>query len=249
MTTQAVFARALLDADGPVPEGLTDPAGRPAGKRFDVYRNTVVSTLSAALAEGFPAIRSLLGEEYFTALSGLYVRADLPSDPRLMLYGAGFAAFLNSFPPLANLPYLGDVARLELAIRESYHAADHVPFDPAKFAALDETALSALRLDLAPSVRLLRSEFPVTQIRARALSPDAPKPVGGAEEILVARIGFDPAPRRLPAGALTFLEALRAGDPLADAADLATGKSPDFDLTETLSLALTCQILLERPDP
>jgi hypothetical protein len=41
MTGQTGFATALLDPARPAPEGLVNPFGGPAGKRFDVYRNNV----------------------------------------------------------------------------------------------------------------------------------------------------------------------------------------------------------------
>ena len=41
-----------------------------------------------------------------------------------MLYGDGFPAFVASFPPAGAIPFLADVARLENAWVEAYHAAE-----------------------------------------------------------------------------------------------------------------------------
>lgn len=247
MTDQSQFVAAVLDAALPTPDGLLDPAGRPAGKRFDVYRNNVVSSLIGALRDGFPAIYSLLGDAYFNALAGLFVRAHPPQDPRLMQYGADFPAFLTGFAPLAHLPYLADVARLELAMRSSYHAADHRAFGPAELAALPPDHVGELTLALAPSAVILRSAHPIVGIRAKALGGTLT--TKSAQDVLIARRDFDPEPHVLPAGAYGFLHALQSGNTLAEAAALATDDTPEFDLSTTLSLALGLLILTERPLP
>ena len=247
MTDQSQFVAAVLDPAQPEPDGLRDPAGRPAGKRFDVYRNNVVSSLIGALRDGFPAIHSLLGAEYFTAIAGLFVRAHPPQDPRLMHYGTEFPEFLVDFAPLAHLPYLTDVARLELAMRASYHAADHRAFGPADLAALPPDLVGDATLALAPSTVMLRSAFPIVGIRAKALGGHQSAPT--AQDVLVARLEYDPEPHVLPAGAFAFLTALHDGQTLGAAATQANDSAPDFDLSATLSLALGLRILTERPLP
>ena len=74
--TQADFTTALLDPDKPRPQGLVDPSGRPAGKRFDVYRNNVVSSLIGAMETAFPTIRRLVGDTFFGAMAGVYSRLE-----------------------------------------------------------------------------------------------------------------------------------------------------------------------------
>lgn len=243
--SQAQFVTAILDPNAPVPEGLHDPEGRAAGKRFDVYRNNVVVSLIGALRDGFPAIASLLGAEYFDAAAGLFARATPPSDPRLTLYGVEFPEFLDGFEPLAHLPYLGDVARLELALRQSYHAADHKAFPPDRLALMRPPELSALTLALAPSAKLMASAFPIVDIRAKALGGAMQQKT--AQDVLIARPDYDPQPYALPAGGLRFLSELGAGRTLGEAAALAGEDAPEFDLSAVLGLALSTGILTERP--
>lgn len=214
---QGAFVAALLDPALAAPEGLTGPRDGPVGRRFDVYRNTVAGGLTRALEAGFPAVRKLVGAEFFAAMAGVFLRAHPPRDRVLMLYGAEFPAFLAAFPPVAHLGYLADVARLEQALRESYHAADH---RPAPLAGLAAEALLTRRLRLAPSARLVRSRWPVHAIWAANLR-DGPAPVAGAQDVLVARALFDPEPHPLPPGGADFVAALADGLPLGAAMERA----------------------------
>ena len=122
-TSQTQFRQAVLDPRAAIPEGLTGPAQRPAGRRFSVYRNNVAVSLAEALETAFPAVRKITGDEFFRAMAGVYLRAHPPASPILSQYGAEMPAFLTTSPPVKHLAYLPDVARLELALRAAYHAA------------------------------------------------------------------------------------------------------------------------------
>lgn len=191
------------------------PGGGPVGRRFDVYRNNVAGGLTRVLEAGFPAVRRLVGEEFFAAMAGVFLRAHPPKGRVMMLYGADFPGFLAGFAPVAHLGYLADVAWLEQALRESYHAADHVP---AALAGIEPEALLMRGLRLAPSARLLRSDWPVQGIWAATLR-GAVAPGPGAQDVLVLRQGFDPVGHVLPARGAEFIAALGRGMTLAEAID------------------------------
>ncbi|WP_425072863.1 putative DNA-binding domain-containing protein [Sagittula sp. S175] len=232
---QEQFRAGLLDPSQPAPPGLRDALGRPAGRRYDVYRNNVTASVREALETGFPATASLLGERNFASVATRYLRLTPPASPILMLYGETFPAFLETLPDLSHMGYLPDLARLELALRQSYHAADVPPFAPDRIASLTEAQLAHARLTLAPATRLVRSPWPILQIHRRALDPGSPAPKPVAEDILITRPTLDPLPRVLPKGGADFLQALRRSLPLAEAAATA---GPDFDPTATLTLLL-----------
>jgi hypothetical protein len=230
--SQSLFARALLDPDAAVPPGITDPSGRPAPKRFSVYRNNVASSLTRALEAAFPTVRKLLGAEFFAAMAGVFLRAHPPRSRMLMLYGDAFPGWLESFSPVAHLGYLPDVARLDQAMRESYHSADSVPLAEDDFQRLLGNDLTSLRLTLAPSLRLVRSSWPIVSIWA-ANAEAGPSPRPGVEDALVLRPEFDPRPHRLPVGGAAFVAGLLDGHTLGTALDR-TG--PDLDLPAVLGL-------------
>lgn len=235
---QTQFRTALLDPARARPEGLTDGAGQPAGRRFDVYRNNVAVALTEALETAFPVIAKLLGERNFRTMAGVFLRAHPPSSPLMMFYGAEMPGFLQAFEPTSQIGYLPDVARLELALRESYHAADADPVDPGVLQAMDPGLLMGARIGLAPSLRLVRSPWPVHAIWRFNTEPEAPKPQMEAQNIAVLRPDMDPVPHLLPRGGGAFIAALLAGETLAGAMDAATAEAPDFDLTATLSLLI-----------
>ncbi|TNF60007.1 MAG: DUF2063 domain-containing protein [Rhodobacteraceae bacterium] len=236
--TQDDFRAALLDAAAPVPAGLTDGAGAPAGRRYNVYRNNVAVSLREALHEGFPTIAKLLGAQNMDGLAGIFLRRHPPSSPLMMLYGEAFPDFLAGMPQLAHLGYLADVARLDLAMRQSYHAADADPIDPADLAALPPERLVETRLTLAPALRLIRSAWPIHAIWRFNTEEGAPRPEPGAQDVVILRPGFDPEPHLLPPGGADVIAALHQGHSLGAALDAATGRVPDFDLTPTLALLL-----------
>jgi Putative DNA-binding domain len=184
------------------------------------------------LEAAFPTVRKLVGDDFFAAMAGLFLRAHPPQSRMLMLYGAALPGWLESFPPVAHLAYLPDVARLDQAMRESYHAADSAPLAEADFQRLLAADIAGLRLRLAPSVRLVRSRWPVLSIWV-ANTEGGPQPTPGPEDVLILRPGFDPRPHRLPAGGGAFVQGLLQGQTLGQCLDRA---GAGLDLPAVLSL-------------
>lgn len=234
--SQTQFRTAILDASLPVPDGLRDGQGAPAGRRFNVYRNNVAVSLTEALEMGFPVIRKLIGDENFKMVSGVFLRACPPSSPIMMYYGAEFPEFLSDFKPLESIGYLADVARIEQAIRQSYHAADSTPIAPPTLAKVPPDDLTDLVLTLAPSVKILSSPWPIHDIWSFNMRNDAPKPRHMAQDVAVLRTEFDPEPILLPHGGATFLTALERGATLGAALEAVA--DDHFDLSSVLGILL-----------
>lgn len=215
MPHEAAFHAALRG--GTLPPGVTAPDPAEAARRFAVYRNNVAVSLGQALARRFPVIERLLGPAFFAALARAYRRADPPRGPVLAEWGEGFADFLDGFPPVADWPYLGCVARIEAARTRAFHAADAAPMDPARLAGADP---GRLRLDLHPSVQVLRLRHPAVAIWAANQPGAAPLSIPPGPQI--ALILRDPAfavpVEAIAAPDAALIEALQAGLPLARAA-------------------------------
>ena len=234
----ADFLPALVDPDLPVPAGLQDVKGRPAGRRFNVYRNNVTVSLMEALEQGFPAVAKLLGPQNFANVARIFVRENPPQSQLMMHYGAAFPTFLAKLPAVAHLGYLADVARLELAMRRAYHAADSTPLDPAVLGALSPDTLAATAFHLAPSVQTLASTWPVHAIWTYTMVQGSPKPQAAPQDVLVMRPDFDPEPHALATGGAAFITSLMNGHSLGAAHDHAVSANLQFDPTETLGLLI-----------
>lgn len=234
----AGFARSLRRRDSAPPAGLTTWNGSCPAQRFAIYRNNVAASLIAALAAKYPLIEALVGEDYFKALAGAFVRDHLPGAPRLALYGEGFAEFLAAFAPVRDWPYLADVARLEAAQLAAMHAADAEPLGAADFATAHD--LAAARLELHPSLRLVASRFAVGAIAdaldaglgCAGVDPDEP------QEVIVARPRLSVLRLVAPAGTARFLEALRVGAPVFEAVAAARRGAQDFDAAQAFALVI-----------
>ncbi len=237
------FVDALLDPAKPVPSELVVPNGESVDRRFNIYRNNVIVSLIEALAEAFPVVRAIVGDAFFDAMAGVYVRAHPPSSPRMMFYGADLADFLNSFEPAAQLAYLPDVARLEHARRVVYHAADDPVADLSILGACDATTITRARFELRAACCIIRSSFPVYSIWRFNATKDR-SPVGhAAEDVLVSRPEDAVLVNRLPPGGADFLGALQSGQPLGQAADRAVGVTPEFDLNANLAALFAKRII------
>lgn len=234
------FGAALLDPDLPLPEGIVGPHGKKAQKRFAVYRNNVTVSLVNALADIFPAVQRLVGEEFFRDMARLYVAKEPPVSAVIFEYGGGFASFLDDFEPLSRYPYLADVARLEKAWLAAFHAADVPPLPPDALAAIPAEQLADTRFTTHPATRIIRSSFAAVSIFSASREQ---RPLDGIrpaipEDGLVTRPFDTVEVRQLPTGAAKFLSTLTAGEPLGEAAGLTLTDHPDFDLPAAISAML-----------
>lgn len=216
------FAAALVDPAEAVPAGVNGRRAVADGRRFAVYRNNVHVGLVEALLKRYPVVARLVGEEFFRGMARVYVGAHKPASPLLIHYGADFPAFIAGFAPAAGIGYLADVARLESAWLEAYHAADATPLAIAALLALPPERLPELRLRPHPASRLVVSRFPVGSIWSAHRSEPV-QPVGHArpETVLLVRPTADVGVTVLPSGDTDFITALLAGKSVAEAAELA----------------------------
>jgi len=246
-STQSGFARALLDPAQACPGGLHTWNGSDPARRFAVYRNNVTVSLVDALADTFPVCSALVGETFFRAMARVFVAERPPQSRVLAFYGRDLPAFVEDFPPAASVPYLADVARLEMMRQEACHAADVEPLAAEVIAGLlsAPAQLPALRIHAHPSVAVLNSRYAVHSLWAAhqgegELAAVAPML---AQAVMVLRVGLDVHSVVLARGIGVFIEQFIQGAELVVAQQAATASDPDFDLVTALGSLLHWQII------
>lgn len=245
---QREFALALLDAGRAVPHGLTGPDGRRSACRFAVHRNNVVTGLVDALQAAYPATARIVGPEFFRAMARVHALAEQPHTPVMLDYGAGLPEFIERFEPACALPYLADVARIERAWTEAYHAAEAFALDPATLARFPPRETPWLRIRLHPSVRIVCSRFPALTIWRMNVAGGTPAPVdleASGEDILVARPDVEVEVRALPDGGAAFVSALGDGRTVLEASEAAFAASIRFDVLDNLAGLLHAGVITD----
>jgi len=235
---QAEFAAALFDERPEMSARVR--AGRfPATQHLQVYRNNVVESLTGALRAVYPVVEKLVGDGFFRYAAHEYLRAHRPRSGNLHDFGDAFASFLAGFAPAAELPYLPDIARLEWAWHQAFHAADAPAFDLARLGAVPAEQHATLRFVLHPSARLLASDFPVVrifEINQEGYAGDTSVDLGeGGVRVLVIRRELTVSVEPLGAGESELLTTLAGQQPLGVAVQAALAAQAEFDLSGTLA--------------
>ena len=241
------FFNALLDPELPSPSELTSWNGSDPAARFAVYRNNVTVSLINALADSYPVTQELVGEPFFRAMARLFTRQAPPRLPMLAFYGESFADFIETFPPAAALPYLADVARLEMLRVRAYHAADALPLPAETIAQTMQNSveLAQLKIKFHPSVGLLTSNYAAVSLWAAHQGIEELSTVDPyfPESALIMRPQLDVEVIRLNSGAGDFIARLLHGNTLGTAFEESMAAFADFDLADTLSLLIRTQAI------
>jgi Putative DNA-binding domain len=231
------FSPALLYPQSETPAVVAGPRHKAAVKRYNVYRNNVTVSLIDALAAIFPATQRITGVEFFRAMARFHIRETPPTSPLLFEYGRDFPSFIEHYEYAQAMPWLPDVARLERAWLDAYHAADADTLTPEVLAAVPSERLAHTIFIAHPSTRIVRSNFAAVAIFVanRAEGPVGPVNVSETEDALITRPGLEVVVRRLPDGGAVFLTHLASGETLGEAATAAFEATALFDLSANIA--------------
>jgi hypothetical protein len=230
--TQSAFADAILMGRG--------------GERLQVYRNNVFVSLRQALADVYPVVRRLVGEEFFNQLARRFVREYPSRSGNLHDFGSELARFLEKLPDLSELPYLPDVAALEWALHEVLHAAEAAPVDFSTLADPENA-----RLAPHPAARLIASRYPILAIWEANQDEEVPSVdlAAGGDWLIVFRDGLEQRIFRCTAGEFALLGALAQGTTLGEACEAALAAEPRLDLAAAMGRFVTYGLLTQGVKP
>jgi hypothetical protein len=133
-----------------------------AFERLEIYNRQYWFRVLGSLAEDFPALRSVIGERAFEALSVAYLTAHPSRSFTLRNLGSKLPDWLAENPNFAGRRHrlAIDVARIEWAFIEAFDNADHTPLTLDQIATLD----AGSRLALQPHLRLIALDYPTDDL-------------------------------------------------------------------------------------
>jgi hypothetical protein len=210
--------------------------------RLGVYHDAYRARLVECLADDYPAVQYLLGEDTFTEVCHAYIAANPSRGPSLNPYGEKMTAFLAQGAGGEAIagelaPFATDLAQLEWALVEVIHAAKAPVLDPAALQAIPAEAWSHARLPPAETLRLVRGRYPVNRFFQQFKQdegpgiPDLTAPAPTA--VAVYRVGFVLWRMDLTAAMAELLAGLMHGATLGEA----LGAIDESTVTDAAELA------------
>ncbi|MEM1287219.1 MAG: DNA-binding domain-containing protein [Pseudomonadota bacterium] len=245
--SQTEFRKAVLDPGAAVPVGIARANGADPVEAFNVYRNNVVVGLVEALKAAFPVTAQLMGDGLTDAIMADFARANPPKSPILSSYGKSFPVYLRDHPATVKQPFFAEMALLERAKLDSYHAADAAVMAADALTKISPDALAEGLIPLHPAVRILRCRFPVASmyhVEKRGMDGTledgarASIDIRKSEAVLVTRPLYDVMITAISQGSAAFLEACGDGKCFADAAEAGFAAEAEFDLQSALGAGL-----------
>ena len=217
-----------------------------AFERLEIYNKQYWFRVLGALAEDFPALRSVVGARAFEAMSVAYLSAHPSRSFSLRNLGSHLAEWLQKNPQYAGrrASLAQDVAKMEWAFVEAFDNGERDPLTLEQISTLDGNS----RLGLQPHLQLVELEYPVDDLVLNLHKHDKKQTseAGVKHEddeqgpaklptlrrsptwLAAHRVDFSVYYLRLRRGQFYMLKAIRQGRPLAEAIEvgITSARSP-----------------------
>ncbi len=146
-----------------------------------VYDHAYRARLLEILANDFPALHTLLGDEQFGQVINSFLD-DHPSHHRSVRWlGAPLSTWLKKTPPWSSIGEAEDMATFEWALGLAFDAPDAEVIEQSDLAGIPADSWPALRFDFHPALHVITLNFDVTKFQqavSRDTDPeDAPEPL------------------------------------------------------------------------
>lgn len=254
---QSRFMDALLGASLEQAVPLIASPGERARGQLGVYHNTVQVNFLGSLESTFPAIRRLVGADYFLQTAREFQRRHPSRSGDLLHVGQRFPQYLSELHAADRFRYLSDVARLEWLIQDTLLAAEHAPLELSKLAAVAPDDYDALRFELHPSLRLFESPFPALRVwetnvggeAAARTEPEAVDLDAGGDRLALMSRRLTLQVHRLSPGEAGLLQAIRRGASFAAAVDAGQAGDDEFDATAALQRFVSVEAIVDCQEP
>jgi hypothetical protein len=211
---QALLYRLIVAPEG-VEQGLAAERALPLGgfdgliasddrlsarERVEIYANGYFHRLLEVFKEDYPATLAVAGDSHFHNLITGYLIDYPPTEPSIYHAGRDLPAFLRTHPLRDRWPFMADLALLERALVEIYHAPDATPLTPFAMSSIPPDEWGAVQMRTNPASRMLQVEWHVEEtLRAVETNAAWVPPARGPLRLLVWRKGMNVFYRELEA--------------------------------------------------
>jgi Putative DNA-binding domain len=218
-----------------------------ASRGLMAYQANGHALAERCLSAAYPVVAQLIGQDSVHALARDLWHRHPPVGGDLAQWGDALPAFLSDNDPLADVPYLADVARVEWALHRAASAPD-ADTDLPGFGRLSTEDPESLTLRLAPGTVLIPSAWPVVSLIHAHIASEPTLAEAGrrvrdrvGETAVVWRQGWRPCVAVCPADPLAMLQALLRGAPLTDALGQA---GAGFDFSDWLTASVQSGLVI-----
>ncbi len=208
-------------ADGGLAQVIAGDDRLSAEERVDIYANMYFYRILDVLKEDFPATLAALGDDRFHNLVTGYLIEYPPEHFSIAYAGKHFADFIASHPMREEFPFLADLARMERALIDVFHADDSAPLDAEAMRAIAPTEWPALKLIRHPATLVLQLQWNVAAILGAIERGEEPSPPpSGAMSMLIWRSSNRVYYREIVAAERDELEAIALGCTFAEICEM-----------------------------
>jgi hypothetical protein len=250
---QESFSLALFDQLTPeLQEGFQETSDTACKQRFAIYQNNIFFSLTTALGDLYPVVKELVGDDFFTGTAGVYFRQHPPKKAAMVFLGENFSTFLRSFEHTKNMPYLADIAELELARHRAYHALDEKPLAAENIASIAPDTLAASSVELHHSLQYVKSSDPIFSIwqshqedinTGHGKNQQNKITLGEPQQVLVVRPIYTVCMYHIEKSLYDFIQHLHHRDTIETAIEKTLNNHPLFDVGQSIQFVLQTQLI------
>jgi hypothetical protein len=175
---QELLYRRITEPERATP-GQSDERGLPPGgvealvrgdhqlsavERIGIYADAYFFRLLDCLGEEFPSTLAVLGADNFAALAKRYLLDYPPTEPSILYAGRYLADFLSDHPFVQRWPFITELARLERAVLDVFHAPDAPALDVQALREVPSEEWPAVKLQAHPAVEIVHCKWRLSDI-------------------------------------------------------------------------------------
>lgn len=149
LAIQTVLQQHLLEGGSGAQALIASRHGIDAGRRLQIYHHAYRARLIDALRDSHGHTAMHMGEDGFDADALAFVESHPSRRPNLNAYGSEFAAWLHQRHP--RDPGIGELARLDWALRRVFDGPDAKPLELGALAAVAPAAWDRIGFSFVPT--------------------------------------------------------------------------------------------------